>query len=318
VWESGVPTKIVIDCDPGYDDALALLVALASPALEVLAVTTVAGNQTLEKVTRNALRLVSFAGRPDLTVAAGASAPLRRPLVTAEDVHGPDGLDGPRLPEVDLSPDERSAVEVLAQTLRDHEPGSVTLVPIGPLTNLARLVQEHPELVGAVKEVVLMGGSTRFGNTSAVAEFNIYVDPEAASVVFGAGWPITMVGLDVTSLATVTPDVDGRLRAIGTPTTTWVADMLAAVADRRRERGAAGPPAVHDVCAVACVIDPSIMTVRAGHVAVELRGEYTTGMTVVDHRPRAASAFNARVADTLALDRFWTTVLTALSHRTTA
>ena len=206
---------IILDVDPGHDDAVALMLACGHPDLDLLAVTTVAGNVTIEKTTRNALRVLALVGRHDVPVGVGASGPLKRPLHTAEDIHGESGLDGPEeLPDADFGPDERDAVELISETLRaSREP--VTLVPVGPLTNIALLLREHPDLKDRIARISLMGGSIGLGNTTPAAEFNIYVDPEAASEVFESGLPITMSGLDVTHLADVGPEERELLRTTG-------------------------------------------------------------------------------------------------------
>lgn len=306
------PTKIIIDCDPGYDDALALLVALGSPALEVLAVTTVAGNQSLDKVTANALRVLQLAGRTDIPVAAGAGSPLLRDRVTAADIHGPTGLDGPPLPESAVPIDDRSAVDLLAELLQSNPRQTITLVPIGPLTNIATLVERHPHAAARVKQIVLMGGTTGPGNTNAVAEFNVFVDPEAADRVFAAGLPIRMVGLNVTRTATASPAVRHGLDSVDTAAARWSSALLEAVGQRMLANGLSAMPAVHDVCAVVAVIDPSLVQFEHGYVAVELTGAHTTGMTVVDRRPRTAPRFNAEVGAALDVDRLWEIVHASL------
>ena len=198
------PTPVILDVDPGHDDAVAIMLACGAPDLELLAVTTVAGNVPLEKTTRNALRILSLIGRPEVPVAAGASSPLYRPLHTAEKIHGESGLDGPEIPDSFFAPDERGAVELIADTLRTT-PEPVTLVPVAPLTNVALFLREHPELKERVARISLMGGSIGLGNTTPAAEFNVYVDPEAAREVFESGLPITMSGLDVTHRAGAGP-----------------------------------------------------------------------------------------------------------------
>ena len=188
---------MILDVDPGHDDAVAIMMACGSPGLDLLAVTTVAGNATLPKTTRNALRVLSLVGRTDVPVGAGASEPLERSLRTAEDIHGESGMDGPRIPEAAFEPDERGAVELIADTLKES-PEPVALIPVGPLTNVAAFLRAHPELKGRISRISLMGGSMGLGNTTPAAEFNVYVDPEAAREVFESGLPVTMSGLDVT------------------------------------------------------------------------------------------------------------------------
>src|SRR3954454_19667820 len=207
-----MPTPVIIDCDPGHDDAMALLLALASPELEVAAGTTVAGNQTLEKVTANAIRVLDVAGADHVPVAAGAERPLVHPARVAAEVHGETGLDGPDLPPPSRAPEPGHAVELMARLLRERPH---VLVPIGPLSNVALLLALHPELAGRIERVVLMGGAVAEGNVTAAAEFNIWVDPEAAARVFASGLDVTMVGLDVTHRALLTDAHAARLRAAG-------------------------------------------------------------------------------------------------------
>jgi len=208
------PKPVILDVDPGHDDAVAIMMACGSPGLDLLAVTTVAGNATLPKTTRNALRILSLIGRTDVPVAAGASRPLERTLRTAEDIHGESGMDGPEIPDAAFEPDSRGAVELIADTLREA-PEPVVLIPVGPLTNVAAFLKAHPDLKERISRVSLMGGSMGLGNTTPAAEFNIYVDPEAAREVFESGLPITMSGLDVTHQAGAGPAERNRLRGIG-------------------------------------------------------------------------------------------------------
>ena len=284
---------IIIDCDPGHDDAIALILALASPKLNVLAVTTSAGNQTPDKTLRNALRILTLLGRHDIPVAGGAPKPLLRELIIADNVHGESGLDGPALPEPGFAPQALTAVELMAKTLRASiEP--VTLVPTGPLTNIALLLSAHPELKAKIARIVLMGGSAGPGNWTPAAEFNIYVDPEAAEIVFGAGVPITMCGLDVTHAAQVMDEDIERIRAITNPIARTVAELLDffMIYHRDPKWGFIGAP-LHDPCTIAWLLRPELFTGIECHVSVETQGQYTVGMTVVDryrlstHEPNA-------------------------------
>ena len=273
---------IIIDCDPGHDDAIALILALASPNLNVLAVTTSAGNQTPDKTLRNALRILTLLGRHDIPVAGGAPKPLLRELIIADNVHGESGLDGPALPEPGFAPQALTAVELMAKTLRaSTEP--VTLVPTGPLTNIALLLSAHPELKAKIARIVLMGGSAGPGNWTPAAEFNIYVDPEAAEMVFGAGVPITMCGLDVTHAAQVMDEDIERIRAITNPIARTVAELLDffMIYHRDPKWGFVGAP-LHDPCTIAWLLRPELFTGIECHVSVETQGQYTVGMTVVD------------------------------------
>jgi len=197
--------KIILDCDPGHDDAVAMLLAHGSPAIDVVAVTTAAGNQTLEKVTRNALSVATVIGMTDVPIAAGCARPLVRTVEVAESIHGESGMEGPRLREPTTDLDSRHAVDLIVDTVMAHEPGEITLVPTGALTNIGLAVRKEPRIVGRVREVVLMGGGYHEGNWSPVAEFNIKIDPEAAHIVFNEAWPVTMVGLDLTHQALATP-----------------------------------------------------------------------------------------------------------------
>lgn len=284
---------IIIDCDPGHDDAIALILALASPKLNVLAVTTSAGNQTPDKTLRNALRILTLLGRHDIPVAGGAPKPLLRELIIADNVHGESGLDGPALPEPGFAPQALTAVELMAKTLRaSAEP--VTLVPTGPLTNIALLLSAHPELKAKIARIVLMGGSAGPGNWTPAAEFNIYVDPEAAEMVFGAGVPITMCGLDVTHAAQVMDEDIERIRAITNPIARTVAELLDffMIYHRDPKWGFIGAP-LHDPCTIAWLLRPELFEGIECHVSVETQGQYTVGMTVVDryrlspHEPNA-------------------------------
>ncbi len=279
---------IVIDCEPGHDDAIAILLALASPEVELRGITTVAGNQTLEKTTRNALKVLELAGRTDVPVAAGAAAPLERTLRVAAHVHGESGLDGPDLPEPETRPVEQPAADFLAELI---EPG-VVLVPTGPLTNVALLLQRHPDVKERLERIVWMGGAIAEGNVTPAAEFNAFVDPEAAAVVFASGIPVTMIGLDVTHMALFTREHADRLRGTGR-----AGRVVAELSDffqlfHERRYGFAGSP-IHDALAVADVIDPTLVTRLACNVEIETASQYCDGRTVVDRwlvtdRPRNA------------------------------
>jgi purine nucleosidase len=300
--------KVIVDCDPGHDDAMAIMLAHANPEVELLAITTVAGNQTLDRTTLNARRVCTVAGIAGVPIAAGCDRPLLRELVTAGEVHGASGLDGVDWPEpaVGVAPDH--AVDLIVELVM-AAPGEVTLVPIGPLTNIALALRRQPRLATAVSEVVLMGGSFTRGNVSPAAEFNIYVDPEAAAAVFTAGWPLTMVGLDLTHQARVTPEVMDRITAIGTPLATIVTQLMRFYG---RLSVAQGGPPLHDPCAVARVIDPAVMACRDAFVAIETQGQWTRGMTVTDFAGRLGHAANAAVATELNVPAFWDLMLDAL------
>jgi purine nucleosidase len=309
------PRSIIIDCDPGHDDALAILLALGSPAeLEVLAITAVAGNVPLALTEENARKVCELAGRPDVAVHAGCDRPLVRELVTAEYVHGRTGLDGADLPEPRMPLAPAHAVDAIVELLRSHAPGTITLCPTGPLTNLALALRKAPDIVPRIKEVVLMGGATGEGNITPSAEFNIYVDPHAAKIVFEAGVPLVMHGLDMTHQALVTPPRLEAIRALGTPLSRAVADLLAFYNgyDQTR-RGRAGAP-LHDPCVIAYLLRPALFGGRSCHVAIETHGEHTLGRTVVDWSRRTAKTPNATVIDEIDADGFFAVLTERLAR----
>ncbi len=314
IYARMVPQKIILDCDPGHDDAIAMLLAHGNPDIELLAVTTVVGNQTLEKVTRNALSVARVTGITGVPFAAGCPRPLVRQIEVAPDIHGESGLDGPALPEPEIELDARHAVDLIIDTIMAHEPGTVTLVPTGGLTNIALAARKEPRIVPRVKEVVLMGGGYHGGNWSATSEFNIIIDPEAAHIVFAEEWPLTMVGLDLTHQALATPDVVERIRSIGTAPAQFVLELLEFFGESYREAQGFEHPPVHDACAVARVIDPAVMTVRRAPLAVELTGTHTLGMTVADFRAPAPDDCHTQVAVDLDHGRFWGLIVDALER----
>ena len=292
---------VILDCDPGHDDAIALILALASPELDVLAVTTSAGNQTPDKTLNNALRILTLLGRDDIPVAAGAPKPLARELIIADNVHGESGLDGPKLPDPAFAPQAMTGIELMARCLRESaEP--VTLVPTGPLTNIALLLAAHPELKPRIARIVLMGGAAGAGNWTPAAEFNIYVDPEAADMVFKSGIPITMCGLDVTHEARVMDEDIERVRAITNPVAQCVAGLLDffMIYHRDPKWGFAGAP-LHDPCTIAWLLAPELFHGVECRVDIETSGEHTVGMTVVDRYGLTGKPANALVL--LGLDR---------------
>jgi len=281
-----VTTPIVIDCDPGHDDAIAILLALASPEVEVRGITTVAGNQTLDKTTRNALKVLELANRTDIAVAAGAGRPLVRELRTAANVHGESGLDGPDLPEPTTKPVAGHAADLLAEWL---EPG-VVLVPTGPLTNVALLFERHPEVKERLERIVWMGGAIAEGNVTPAAEFNAFVDPEAAAAVFGSGIPVTMIGLDITHKALFDSGHADRLRGAGAAGRA-VAELADFFLEFHRQRYRFDGAPIHDAMAVAQVIDPTLVETLHCNVAIETASQFCDGRTVVDRwlvsdRPR--------------------------------
>lgn len=306
--------KVLIDCDPGVDDALALMLAHGSPDLDVLAVTTCGGNQTLEKVTRNALALADALGMDGVPVAAGAQRPLVREPLTAGHVHGDTGLGLVELPDPRHPLDDRHAVEVTAQTVLAYAPGEVTVIATGPLTNLALAIRQYPEIVDRVQEVVLMGGGANTGNLTPVAEFNIAVDPEAARAVFTAGWPVTMVGLDTTHQALATPEVEAQFAALGTGLGDIAVELIRSYRAAYKDNQAFENPPCHDPVAVARVIAPELVKVRRAPVDIELHGELTTGQTVVDLRGPEPEQCPTNVATELDHAGFWNLVVEAVHN----
>ena len=271
-----MPHPMILDCDPGHDDAIAILLALASPEVELLAVTSVAGNATLANTTANAIRVLDFAGRADIPVAAGADRPLVRDPIVASGTHGDTGLDGPELPAPSRDPDSRHAIDLIAELAFAHgEP--VTLVATGPLTNVGLLLARHPAAAQALNRIVLMGGSMGPGNVTPSAEFNIWADPEAAQRVFTGGLDVTMVGLDVTHQALIDREAAERLRSSGR-----AGRLVAELVDfyGLAHTHMAGSP-IHDAVALAALLDPDMLTLEQVHIEVD-RGELCRGRTVVD------------------------------------
>ena len=292
---------------------VAILLAAAHPRIDLLAITTVAGNGTLDRTTHNARAVCGMAGIRDVPIAAGAPGPLVGELRTAAHVHGESGLDGAELGGalVPLAPEH--AVDLMARLLRDA-PEPVTLVPTGPLTNVALLLRTYPDLAERVREIVLMGGSTDVGNVEPLAEFNIHVDPEAADVVFSSGVPVTMCGLNVTHQALATEAVLERLHGLGTPLAETVVRLLVFFRDRYRDIWGLPAPPVHDPVAVARVIDPELVRCEEAHVAVELHGTHTRGATVCDRFGVRGRTPNARVAMELDAAGFWDLVVGAVER----
>ncbi|MBM7862916.1 nucleoside hydrolase [Lentzea nigeriaca] len=301
-----MPIPVVLDCDPGHDDAIAILLAAGAPEIDLRAITTVAGNQTLDKVTLNAQRICSAAGI-SVPIARGCARPLVRPLYVAEDIHGESGMDGPAFGSVSVGVVEDHAIDVMSAAM------PATLVATGALTNVALYLQRYG--TAAVREIVLMGGSTERGNTTPYAEFNIYVDPEAAEIVFSSGVPVTMIGLNVTHQALVTPAVVARLNALG-PLGRICGDLMTFFAATYREVFGFAAPPLHDPVAVARVIDPTLVTCVEAFVGIETAGALTRGATVVDLHGRLGREPNARVAVELDVDRFFDRVVDAVRQLT--
>jgi len=300
--------KIILDCDPGHDDAIAILLAAHHPEIDLLAITTVAGNQSVEKTTRNALKVCSLANIRQVPIARGMDRPLLRPANHAPDIHGESGMDGPHIPEPDIELDPRHGVDLLIELLLKSD-GDITLVPTGPLTNIAAAIRRAPAIVPKIAAISLMGGAMGLGNVTPAAEFNIHTDPEAAEIVFGCGRPITMVPLEVTHQALATQEVTARLRAAQRPVATFAADLLVFFADTYHNVFGFPAAPVHDPCAVAAIIDPTILRAHTMRVTIETTGQWTTGRTVCDVYGKFGKQPNARVGYALEVERFWNMVI---------
>jgi inosine-uridine nucleoside N-ribohydrolase len=303
--------KIILDCDPGHDDAIALLLAAHHPNLELLAVTTVAGNQSVEKTAYNARKICSLAHIHHIPVARGMDRPLLQTPRYAADIHGASGLDGPNIPEPDIELAPQHGVELLIELLLKSK-GDITLVHTGPLTNLATAIRLEPAIVPKIKAISLMGGAIGIGNITPAAEFNIWFDPEAAAIVFACGRPLTMVPLEVTHQALATPEVLHRLRVSGRRVACFAADLLTFFADTYLQVFGFTHPPVHDPCAVAAVINPAILHAQKMQVEIETRGEWTTGRTVCDVYAKSGKLPEVRVGYALDVPRFWDIVIPTL------
>jgi purine nucleosidase len=305
---------IIIDCDPGADDAIALFLALAFPEkLDVLGITTVAGNVPLPLTQKNARCLCELAGRADLPVYAGCSRPLLRPLITAEDVHGRTGLDGIHLPEPMMPLQEQHAVDFLIDTVM-RSPGNITLATLGPLTNLAVAIVKQPAICERLQEVVMMGGAVTQGNITPSAEFNVYVDPHAAQVVVTAGIPLTIVSLDVTHQAIATPKRLNTIKAINSPISAATIGLLNHYGAYDMQRyGFPGPP-LHDPCVIAYLLQPDLFTSRRAYVAIETTSELTMGRTVIDQWHVTNQPANATVIESIEAEGFYQLLTQAIDR----
>ncbi|MEP3055134.1 nucleoside hydrolase [Ascidiaceihabitans sp.] len=310
------PRKIIIDTDPGQDDAVAILLALASPEdLEVVGITAVAGNVPLDLTQKNARKICELAGKTDVPVFAGCDRPLGRDLVTAEHVHGQTGLDGPDLPAPAMPLQDQHAVDFIIDTLRSEAPGTVTLCPLGPLTNIATAFEKAPDIAQRVQQIVLMGGAYfEVGNITPTAEFNIYVDPQAADIVFKSGVDIVVMPLDVTHKALVTKTRNDAFRALGTPCGVAVAQMTDFFERFDKEKYGSAAAPLHDPCVTAYLIRPDIFSGRKVNVAVETQSELTMGMTVADWWDVTDRPPNALFIGDLDADAFFALLTTRLAR----
>ncbi|MFD2467808.1 nucleoside hydrolase [Amycolatopsis silviterrae] len=308
-----MPVPVIIDCDPGHDDVFALWLAAGNPAIDLLGVTTVGGNGRLEHTTNNARVALTVAGVDGVPVAAGADKPLRRELTPATWIHGDNALGGPVLPAPTVPLDGRSALELIADLLEGAaEP--VTLIPTGPLTNIAMLLEQRPDFREKITEIIWMGGSTGRGNVGAYAEFNAWADPEAADLVVKAGLPFTMVGLNISHQALITEEVIRSIGAIGNETSAFGVELLRffCAAYDAAEGMPEGP--LHDPITVAIAIDRSVATVQRSHLDVETKGEFTSGATAVDLHDMLGKEPNADIAITLDVPKFWLLIREAVAN----
>ena len=305
------PRRVILDCDPGHDDAMAILLAAASSAIELQAITTVAGNQTLEKTTLNARRVCSAAGITRVPIAAGCDRPLQRDPVVAAAIHGASGLDGVDWadPTVDLDP--RRAPDLIIE-IAESDPLPLTIIACGPLTNVATALAQSAGLASRLERIAIMGGAIGLGNWTPSAEFNIFADPEAAAAVLDSGVPITLVPLEVTHRALATDDVVRRIGALGTPVAEMSVALMRFFADTYRRVFRFDAPAVHDPCAVAAIIDPSIVSTRLMNVAIDTLSELSLGRTVCDVYGTTGRPPNVAVGMDLDVDRFWDLMVDAL------
>ena len=308
------PVPVLLDCDPGHDDAVAILLALGSPGVRLLGITTCFGNCAVQDATRNAQRVLALVGREDVPVAVGAAGPMRGEVALGNYVHGVSGLDGPDLPEPSVAPVDETATELLARYLSES-PDPVTVVVTGPMTNLGMLLTEQPRLREHIREIVFMGGSTERGNHTPTAEFNTFADPEALDVVLRSGVPLRMVGLNLTHQALATPEVVERMSAMRHDVGRTCAAWMGFFGDSYQRIWEFSAPPVHDPCTIASLLDPDVIAWRDCFVAVELDGTWTRGTTVVDLFGRVPEE-EANVAVALGLDagRYWDLVLAALDR----
>ncbi len=303
--------KIILDCDPGHDDAIAILLAGKHPEIDLLAITTVAGNQSVDKTTLNALKVCSLANLHTVPVAKGMDRPLVRPARPARNIHGETGMDGPNVPEPTMEPIAQHAVDLLIDLLM-HSDGDITLVPTGPLTNIATAMRSQPAIIPKIQAISLMGGAIGLGNTTPAAEFNIWADPEAAAIVFSCGRPITMCPLEVTHQALAHDEILRHLREAQRPVASFAADLLVFFADTYKQVFGFPAPPVHDPCAVAVVIDPTIVHTKAMYVEIEIVSELTSGRTVCDVYGKLEKEPNVHVGYALEVQRFWEMVVTTI------
>ncbi|MCB2339112.1 nucleoside hydrolase [Clostridium estertheticum] len=304
--------KIILDVDPGHDDAIAILLAAKNPNIELVAITVVSGNQTLEKTTKNALDICSAVGINNVPVAAGMSVPMiRKKQVVANNIHGESGLDGPHFGKQTVKLDSRHAVDLIIEILLNSN-NDITLVPTGPLSNIAMAMKKEPLIVPKIKQIVLMGGSYQLGNVTPSAEFNIHSDAEAAQVVFSCGRPIVMMGLDLTRQALATIEVVNRIKTLNNTASNLFVDLMEYFRMTQKKVFGYDSPPVHDPTTVAYLIDPTIIQTKPMNVEIETSSELTYGKTVCDYYGNTGKEPNALVATKLDFDKFWNLVYDTL------
>jgi inosine-uridine nucleoside N-ribohydrolase len=307
------PQPLVIDCDPGIDDAIALLLAIASPELDILGITTVAGNVPVAVTQGNARRICELAQRPDLKVYAGCARPLLQPPFFANEVHGSNGLGGVELPEPKMPLQAQHGVDGLIEIFsRAAEP--IVLATLGPLTNVAVAMVKAPEICQQIREIVIMGGARGLGNVTPSAEFNFFVDPHAAQIVFSSGLPITVIGLDVTHQALATPPRLNRIRALGNRVSEVILQMLPEYGVVERDYLQIGGPPLHDPCVIAYLLQPDLFEVKPGLVTIETASSLSLGRSVIDLQNRSQQPTNAQVAIGINADGFYQRLTGALGR----
>jgi inosine-uridine nucleoside N-ribohydrolase len=306
--------RVILDCDPGHDDAMAILLAAASPGIELEGITVVAGNQTLAKTALNARRVCSVAGIRDIPIVTGADRPLRREPVVAAEIHGASGLDGPEWPEPTVELDARHAADFIIERAGAADARPLTLVAVGPLTNVALALEREPGIVGRIDRIAIMGGAIGLGNWTPSAEFNIFADPEAAEAVLGSGVPTTLVPLEVTHRALATEAVIDRIAALGSAVSDMSVALMRYFAETYQRVFGFDAPAVHDPCAVAAVIDAALVPTRRMNVAVDTTSELSLGRTVCDVYGTTGRAPNVDVAIDLDVESFWDLVVASLAR----
>ncbi len=296
--------KLILDCDPGHDDAVAILLAAGSPRLDLLGITVVAGNQTLENTQRNARHVLQWVGREQIPVYAGCPGPLVRDKLIAADIHGSTGLDGPVFPPLTKELEKEHAVQFLIRRLLDSD-GDITVVTTGPMTNLALAIRLEPRIVPKIRRILLMGGAYTNGNVTPAAEFNILADPEAAHICFGCGRPVTMVGLDVTRKVLCYPEIVERMRRIGNPASELFVKLMAHFCRTQKEVfGWEGGP-LHDPVTIASLLDPKLLTLKPMNVQIDLRSSQSYGRTNCDAFGYLKLPPTADVAIDIDVGRFW-------------